>query len=783
MVKFSKNLTMTRPLDSVKRQQKWPPPPGHFGNDNKKMADPLQTRTITGCFVKNNKIDGEKVADPHPATFSEWCTPARAAELTGDSLTTIKRHCRRGKFKGATKATVNGVDAWQIPILSLPLAAQQTLAAEVKVAMLAQANAIAPANPDQASMTMSAADYQAAWESYEESKPEHKRRAELAFNALAAFHDLVDDGYSVGAAEMATISKHGVSKPTLWRYRNLIKGHARCNWLPLLVPRYTGGRPPAEFTQEAYEYIRGKHKNQSETPLAVVVENARVLAPVKGWAIPSYDAIADRLAKEPKWLDIIGRKGPDALERSYPALKKSYRSLALHEMWESDGRRADVFCVWPDGTIARPFIIVWREVRSRLVLSAKGYINPTAAHVISAFGMAMERTVTAPDFGKIDNGREYAAKPVTGGQTNRYRFTLVPGEQPGVMTLAGTKAFWSKPRRGQDKPVESFWNYIADRCDKAPEFEGAYCGRNPVAKPEGFDRRNAIPIAAYAEKLAATLEYFNTQHRHTGDGMGGHTPMEVYTELNAVTQRDPVDPALIRMCKMGRADIKPDKEDSTYTLVIPGYGKCRYHSPEIAGLPAAVLSRKHAVYYDLENPRTPVDIWDGGRKIGEAELFGEIDFNDQGGHKAADHVKAKNAYMKPKKAALKTIKAAAQLEFPGLPAVTGLTPLPPPIHSVTIEGRRRPLIQSEPEDRSALESTDTPGEFIDKETGELICRRVHHLTPVEADNKEEAELQRMRERRRQRVQPDWMRANAPSPQNQTHLENEHDTGKKLKFAP
>jgi putative transposase len=724
------------------------------------------------------------VSDPHSLIFPELVTSTKASDLTGKSVPTIKRWCESGRLPGAIKTRIGGVEVWQIPISSLPNNAQQKLAVEARAAMRETVRQIEPTVPAPATSAMASADYRAAWDSYEASRAGHKDRAELAFSALVTFHELVDGGQSIGAAERETISKHGISKSTLWRYRNLTKGHAICNWLPLLLPSYTGGRPPAEFTQEAYDYIRGKHKNQSETPLAVVVENARTLAPAKGWTIPSYDAVAARLAKEPKWLDTIGRKGPDALESSYPALKKRYITLALHEIWESDGRRADVFCIWPDGTVARPFIIIWREVRSRLVLSAKGYFNPTAAHVLAAFGQAMERTGTAPDFGKIDNGREYAAKPVTGGQPNRYRFNIVPGEQPGVMTHAGTTAFWSKPGRGQDKPIESFWNYIANRCDKAPEFEGAYCGRNPVAKPEGFDRRKAIPIADYAAKLAVVLEYFNTQHRHTGDGMGGRTPQEVYAELNAVTRRDPVDPALIRMCKMGRADIKPNKKDSAYTLVIPRYGECRYYSPEIAGMPAAVLSRKHAVYYDLENPRTPVDIWDGGARIGEAALFGDIDFNDQGGYKAADHVKAKNAYTKPKKAALKAIKVAAQLDLPSLPAVSELTPLPPPIYSVTIDGRRPTLVQSEPEERSPLEATGTPGEFVDKQTGEVIRRRAHHFTPIESDdNKEEADLRLMREKRRREVLPDWMHGNAPSPQNQTYLENEHVTGKKLKFAP
>lgn len=656
------------------------------------LADPTETRMNTGLGGEIGQGERQSVADPladpPSAKIPEFVTPTKAVDLTGDSLTTVKRDCREGKYQGATKILVDGVEAWQIPISSLPIHARRKMAKEVTAALAAKAASLGPEIPTPEARQWLPAEYTTLWESYDRSGAVHKRRAEAAFAAVVAFADLVDNGRSNGEAERAVASQFGVSRATLYRYRNAIKGHPRCNWLPLLAPHYKGGRPCAPFTEEAYAYILGKHKNTSETQLTVVLEAARALAPSRGWEIPSYDAVLARLKKEPKWLDTLGRKGPKALEHSYPAVERDYTGLALHEYWESDGRRADVMCIWPDGTIARPFIIIFREVRSRLILSVKGYLNPSAAGVLAAFGQAMERTGVAPDNVKIDNGREYAAKSVTGGQKTRYRFHIMPGEQPGIMTKVSTKADWSQPERGQDKPAESWWNFLANRCDKAPEFEGGYVGRNTAAKPEGFDRSKAIPIAAYEAKLAAVLEFFNTQHRHRGSGMDGRTPMEVYKELAAQTVRAPVDPAHIRLCKMGQALIKPDSKDHSYSFKIPGHGVCRFWSKEIAGLPQEVLSRKHAVYYDLENPEKPVSIYDGHAWLGDAPLLERLPFNEEGGERAAAHVKAKNAAMKPQKDALKAIKAAAQPDQTALPGVTRLTKLPS-IHEVTVEGRRK----------------------------------------------------------------------------------------------
>jgi len=499
------------------------------------VADPAETGMNTAFVGEIGQSERQPVADhmadPTSAKTPEFVTPAQAVTLTGDSLTKIKRDCREGKFDGATKTVVAGVEAWQIPIASLPIHAQRKMKAELDAARAAKLAAIGIVLPSPEDKQWQPAEYRVAWEAYERSGAVHKRRAEAAFKAVLSFTDLVDSGLSKQDAEKAVASSLGVSRASLHRYRAAVKGHHQMYWLPFLAPRCKGGRPCAPFSEEAWNYILGKYQNTSETPLTVVLEEARALAPAKGWDIPSSDAVRARLAKEPKWLSIAGRKGPKALERSQPPAKRDYNSLGLHAYWESDGRKADVFCIWPDGSIARPFIIIWREVRSRLVLAAKGYLNPSAAGVLAAFGQALERTGVAPDYAKIDNGREYAAKAVTGGQATRYRFKVMPGEPIGIMTLVGTKADWSPPGRGQDKPIESFWSFVANRCDKASEFEGAYCGRNPVVKPEDFDRRKAIPIAAYAEKLAAVLEFFNNQHRHRGSGMDGRTPMEVYKDL------------------------------------------------------------------------------------------------------------------------------------------------------------------------------------------------------------------------------------------------------------
>lgn len=139
------------------------------------------------------------------------------------------------------------------------------MAKKITAALATKAASLGPEIPTpEARQWLPAEYYTTLWESYERSGAVHKRRAEAAFAAVVAFADLVDNGRSNGEAERAVASHFGVSRATLYRYRNAIKGHPRMHWLPLLAPHYKGGRPCAPFTEAAYAYILGKHKNTSE---------------------------------------------------------------------------------------------------------------------------------------------------------------------------------------------------------------------------------------------------------------------------------------------------------------------------------------------------------------------------------------------------------------------------------------------------------------------------------------------------------------------------------------
>ncbi|GBL46466.1 transposase [Sulfuriferula multivorans] len=688
-----------------------------------------------------------------------WLATSEVASLSGISKKTLQRHVKAGKYT-ARKDESDGRGSYQILLSSLTKKAQQEWAKQqastpsqaieaLKVNPFINPNSIVSLqsgpvatlvrkqthrNPN---IVESAEEYSLLWAAYEKHGSKIKRRAEAALAAVDSFYEMRDSGVSVEMAVASIKAQFGASKATLWRYRVRVDGHPRENWLPLLAPRYVGQGKDAEFTEEAYEWILARHLTTSETKTSVLVRLARKEGEGKGWMIPSNKTVSRRLAAEPAPLVILGRQGPKALEASFPTVERDYSSLALHEMWESDGRRMDVRCEWPDGSTGRPFVVVWREVRTRLVLSAKGYKDPCGELVMACFRDAVENCGAVPRKCKIDNGREYANKTFTGQQKTRYRWGVKPFEPVGVATQMGVKMEWSPPGRGRDKPIESFWRWVADNLDKRQEFQGTYVGKDTVSKPEDCNGKKPAPIALLGALLAEALHHFNMEKKHRGNGMNNRTPAEVYAEMLPTADIRKPDPAHMRLLLMAVKMVKPDKAEATFEFQIEGYGKKRFWSEQFAALSLAARDKKYAVWYHPDNPAAQVSVYDGDVHVCDCKPIDALPFTGAS-EQAAAHVQAKNGYMKPVKGTLKAINAASPLALPA--PGSAFNPLGIPQSAPLIEARRAP-----PELKGAGPDAAT------SERREALARAVaerREAAEKEASRKREAEKGRREELQR-----------------------------------
>lgn len=195
------------------------------------MHDPGQSLAVTGFSGKTSENAAEPMHDLGSCNTPEFVLGPKAAKLIGCDPLTITRQCKSGKYEGAKKVPVDGVEVWQIPIPSLPPSAQMMMLAEVKAALVEKAASRNLPTLAQTSLALDVSEYRALWDAYERSGAATKRKAELALTALHTFHDLVDTGFHIEEATKAVASKYGVSKATLWRYRTRTDGHGRGYWL------------------------------------------------------------------------------------------------------------------------------------------------------------------------------------------------------------------------------------------------------------------------------------------------------------------------------------------------------------------------------------------------------------------------------------------------------------------------------------------------------------------------------------------------------------------------
>lgn len=240
---------------------------------------------------------------------------------------------------------------------------------------------------------------------------------------------------------------HGkrASRPSIYRLLGRIEGHPPTDWIPLLLPNFAATKQPAEISPEARDYIYREYFCTSKPPLRAVYRRCQREGAKLGWIIPSYGAVKNMVDAEPETLKVLYRGGESAFRELFPPMLRDYTTIDLHQLWCADGRRADVFCLFEDGSIGRPWVSAWIEMRSRVVLGFRvgRALNQELTRL--SFHDAATNCNALPHEGYLDNGREYGAKAITGGSATRFRFKVKPDEAIGLLPMLGVNVIWATP--------------------------------------------------------------------------------------------------------------------------------------------------------------------------------------------------------------------------------------------------------------------------------------------------------------------------------------------------
>src|SRR5580692_421112 len=490
-----------------------------------------------------------------------WITIGEVADLTGWHPQSVRRMAREGQLKHRPSPRVprNGRAEREYALSSLPIDAQLKFLKHPLLSGAASETLALRADVKQSSLFA--------------SLPEVTEPERLNFSAeqntqvrkrLEAIAPLLEFGgrskrsrptfRTVGGMAVRSMNslagyladQHQVSTRTLWnwyaQYRKL--GYAG------LVDRVRSDKGQSRFLK-AHPAVRAFIENKylgERLSIRLEYEALR-----RDWRTlepecprpPSYSAIRSYLHQLPKPLLILSREGKRQFqERCEPYLFTDFKSLLPNQIWVSDhGQhdvwvRNDLFSGVSANAAVRPWLTAVLDMRSRKVVGSAWSATPSS-HTIGSAPRVGIAEFGIPQVLYVDNGKDFE-------KIGRVNFSP---ECSGVLVRLGIQPQYCLPGHPQSKLIESWFGTVRKRFDC---LWPSYCGPGPKDRPEECTvalkehqaflkgKRKSSPLPLASEFVATArqwIEEYNSQHPHSGRGMKGRTPDEVFDELLLPGQR------------------------------------------------------------------------------------------------------------------------------------------------------------------------------------------------------------------------------------------------------
>ena len=263
------------------------------------------------------------------------------------------------------------------------------------------------------------------------------------------------------------------------------------------------------------------------------------------------------------------RYGYDAWRSRYmPYLEQDYTSLTPGQLFVCDHHQFKMF-VRHKGKVLRPWLTAIEDADTRVLVG--WHIGPGAHSdaIIQSIYNAFTRW-GVPQTVKIDNGRDYDSKVITGTtktELRQLRQTLGPGWQDawrreqakvelypeswlGILPEAGCNIVRAIPYEPQSKLIERLFRTVTD--DFVREWP-TFCDTDPARKPEALKDVMADPSAIpllddVAREFPVWLDEYHARP-HRGDGMNGLSPQQKWNS-SSVKPAVADERALALLCRV-----------------------------------------------------------------------------------------------------------------------------------------------------------------------------------------------------------------------------------------
>lgn len=584
-----------------------------------------------------------------------------AAELTGlpgmpGTDRGVRKLAAREKWSARSRASGKGSE---YPFTALPPATQAALLLRETRAAPVRHKPNAPSD----------AQIHSLWARYERVKQPLKDAAAQRLKALHALESLIRSGTpvlearAIVAAQLRGEGLRGTSVASLARWQKAVAGAHPSDRLALLVPHYAGRTVTAECSPEAWAYFKCDWLRVEAPSATSCYERTKRVAAVRGWTVPSLRTLERRIERElPRGVRVLARQGEEAMEKLYPAQQRDRSMFAALEGVNADGHRWDVMVQFPDGTIGRPSILGWQDLYSGKMLAYRLCDNESSDAVRLSFADMVKR-YGIPGAAWLDNGRAFAAKWMTGGTPNRYRFKVREEDPTGLITaLVGPEnVHWVTPYHGQAKPIERAWRDFCADIAKHPAFAGAYTGNNPMAKPENYGSR-AVPWDEFVRVVADGVAAHNAREGRRSAVCRGRSFDVVFNESYARATVRKVTDEQLRSLLLAAEAVTASRLDGSVRLA----GN-RYWTEALS----ACAGQRVVLRVDPEHLHGSVYVYAmDGTYIAEAECVASVGFADTTA--AREHARGKSQFKRAQK---QMLEAENRMEIAEL---ASQLPAPPP---------------------------------------------------------------------------------------------------------
>jgi len=619
----------------------------------------------------------------------EWFAANEVAGLAGmpGTVQAVNMRARREGWQGRKREGRGGGNEYHID--SLPEATRYALTPE----------------PAATPAPKPAQDKNELWEWYRRLPDSAKDTAKQRLYAIQRLDELLHLGMpeKTAVAQVARIVNK--SAGAVRRWRRSVRTADRSDWLVMLAPRYVGRQAEAACSEPAWRLFLSLYLSTERPSLAIAHEHVARAAADNGWDWPCEQTIRRRLKRRvPNHVITLEREGREALRDMLPAQERDRTIFHALEAVNTDGHVWDWWVRFPDGDVNRPVTVGWQDLYSNLLLSWRVDKTENADGVRLSFGDLVEQ-YGIPNDAYMDNGHAFAAKWITGGTANRYRFQIKDEEPVGILTQLGVRVHWVLPHRGQSKPIERCWRELEDRLRARPELRGCWAGNAPGVKPDEY-QPDAVDLDTFLSVVDAEVRAYNARTGRRTQAAQGRSFADTF--------RASYEQAVIPQVTDGQRDlwllaaegVTCSKRDSSIRLHAGGNRYWDAALSEYAGT-------KLVVRFDPQRLHDAVRVYTpDGRFICEAACWERVGFNDSEAGRERARLESQNRKAAQKQAEnLRKMSALdAQKYMPALDP-TELDPQPAATRMVHPPSRGNVAVQAEPEgeaDQSRFE-----GDFQD----------------------------------------------------------------------